>query len=344
MNVSRLRVSRAGLEVGLRVAREGGRKAPELVTALNALLGSALKTLSAAEIESLAAAAVEHGDPDHGEMVYRKKELACTTCHALAGMGGKVGPDLSSIGASAPIDYIAESLYNPNAKVKENYHSVILVTADGRQIAGIESAESSAEERVLRDASNQLIRVPRDEIEDELSGPSLMPAGLVERLAKQDQLDLVRFLSLLGKPGEFDTSQRNFARRFEILAGTHRLEQQGIEAILKDQSMDWQPLLARVSGKLDKQMLMQETRQPKNISLVNIYLRTKVDADAEQNTTILAQGVTAAWIDSEPAPVDTGKVTAQLKPGRHELVLRLDARQLPEAVRVSSQDVTFVDD
>ena len=48
------------------------------------------------------------------------------------GAGGKIGPDLTSIGASAPPDYLVESLLYPNAKIKEGYHSVLIATKDGK--------------------------------------------------------------------------------------------------------------------------------------------------------------------------------------------------------------------
>ena len=46
------------------------------------------------------------GDPSRGEEIYRRAQLGCVTCHAIGGAGGKVGPELTSLGASAPLDYI----------------------------------------------------------------------------------------------------------------------------------------------------------------------------------------------------------------------------------------------
>jgi HEAT repeat protein/cytochrome c551/c552 len=109
--------------VGMRVAREGGRSDLELVSALIAASGIATDGRAASEqlIRDLAARAATGGDPARGEMIYRRTELACMTCHAIGGAGGRVGPDLTSIGASAPGDYLVESLLLPNAKIKEGY-------------------------------------------------------------------------------------------------------------------------------------------------------------------------------------------------------------------------------
>ena len=52
------------------------------------------------------------GNAARGEAVYRKPALACMTCHAIGGAGGVVGPDLVSIGASAPVDYLIDSIFD----------------------------------------------------------------------------------------------------------------------------------------------------------------------------------------------------------------------------------------
>ena len=61
---------------------------------------------------------MKEGDPFSGEKVYRRQALACTVCHAIGGAGGKVGPDFTSIGASAQPDYLIESILYPNRKIK----------------------------------------------------------------------------------------------------------------------------------------------------------------------------------------------------------------------------------
>ena len=60
---------------------------------------------------------LKRGDPTRGEAVFRRKDLACFKCHAIAGAGGQVGPDLASVGASAPVDYLIDSLLQPNKAI-----------------------------------------------------------------------------------------------------------------------------------------------------------------------------------------------------------------------------------
>ncbi|HAM70202.1 MAG TPA: hypothetical protein DCM86_00980, partial [Verrucomicrobiales bacterium] len=72
-------------KAGLRAARESGRNEPDLVLALTrgADLAEGEATLSDAELKELATVVLRQGDPRKGEEVYRRQQLACTTCHSM---------------------------------------------------------------------------------------------------------------------------------------------------------------------------------------------------------------------------------------------------------------------
>ena len=81
------------------------------------------------------------GEPVRGEAVFRRKDLNCLKCHAIAGAGGQVGPGLESIGASAQPDYLVDSLLEPGKAVKENYHALTVATSEGKIYTGISAVE-----------------------------------------------------------------------------------------------------------------------------------------------------------------------------------------------------------
>src|SRR5262249_11298051 len=112
-------------KVGVRTVRSSGRAASDLLDALTKAGGLTfgVRKLNAKEMQEMVADVTRLGDPARGEAVYRRKDQLCMKCHAIAGAGGQVGPDLSSIGGSAPVDYLIESLLEPNKAVKENYHA-----------------------------------------------------------------------------------------------------------------------------------------------------------------------------------------------------------------------------
>ena len=221
-------------KAGLRAAREGGRNEPDLILAITR--GSGLDegevSLTAAELKQLVNDVAAKGDPRRGEVVYRMKELSCVACHAIGGSGGKVGPDMTSIGASAPVDYLIESVWFPNKKIKEGYHAVMVETKDGEEYSGVLVRESN-ELVVLRDAVGKEISIAKNNISDRRIGTlSLMPAGLLDGLNAQDRIDLFRFLSELGKPGPFDATKSSIARTWRARYGQHTDEQSPEEKLV----------------------------------------------------------------------------------------------------------------
>ena len=119
----------------------------------------------------------KNGNPVEGELVYRRAALTCTVCHAIGGAGGKVGPDLGTIGASAPLDYIIESTVNPAAKVKEGFHAIAVTTKDGKTLSGTIAKETDTQ-IVLRDLTGADQTVEKSNVNERTNIGSLMPAGL----------------------------------------------------------------------------------------------------------------------------------------------------------------------
>ncbi|HTU89578.1 MAG TPA: PVC-type heme-binding CxxCH protein, partial [Gemmataceae bacterium] len=124
--------------IGVRAVRSSGRPDAGLAEALTKAgkLTFGARSLSPKELQTMVADVAQRGDPKRGELVFRRKDQVCFKCHAIGGAGGQVGPDLSSIGGSAQVDYLIESLLQPNKAVKENYHAMLVTTMKGQQFTG----------------------------------------------------------------------------------------------------------------------------------------------------------------------------------------------------------------
>ncbi|RMG41707.1 MAG: sorbosone dehydrogenase [Planctomycetota bacterium] len=215
--------------------------------------------LTPRELRRLAFEVRRYGNPARGEMIFRREKLACLKCHAIAGAGGQVGPDLLSIGASAPVDYIIESLLNPSKKIKEGYHTTTIATTDGQVINGRVIRKTDTEV-VLRDQNDNEIRVPRDQIEAEQVNPkSLMPDRLTADLTHDEFIDLVAFLSSLGKSGSgFVVPNERYVRRWEYCdhnaAVNDAIRHHGPDYPARpDAKLPWRPVYAKVNGELPLQ-------------------------------------------------------------------------------------------
>jgi putative heme-binding domain-containing protein len=330
---------------GLTAARDAGRNEPELITVISPYANVTKKAQEltpdrVAELIDL----VEHdGQPARGEAVYSREDMQCMTCHAIGGVGGKVGPDMTSLGASAPIDYLIESIYKPNAKIKENYHSVNILTVDGLVLTGI-IVGSENNEVILRDARNKLVRIPKDDIEFQKPGKSLMPEGLVDRLTQQEQVDLIKFLTQLGRPGNYDASKGGVARVYEVFTGTQRADDGNIQELMSETQADqWVPFLSRVNGSVAGVQLARKAKVDRAKESVGVYLKTDIEVVTDGDVTLSANGADAAdlWVDAMPIEGDTN-FTTELTAGKHTVVIRLDGKKLPASFRFVSRDVTFL--
>lgn len=169
------------------------------------------------EMAALVAKVKSSGDPGRGEAVYRRQQLLCQTCHAIGGAGGTLGPDLVSIGASAPVDYLIESLLEPSKKVKEGYHMVVVTTKEGQIVSG-GLVQDGQDEVVIRDPANQLHKVPKAKIASRQMGTvSMMPPGLTASLREDEFVDLVRFLSELGREGDYKIKPNRYVRTWKTM-------------------------------------------------------------------------------------------------------------------------------
>ena len=303
-----------------------GRNDAELSAALAAAAGIAMqdKPLSPAEIEKLSAAVMTEGDAARGELVFRRDDLSCLKCHAISGAGGDIGPDLSGIGPSNPIDHLVTSIVDPDAAVKEQFATQNIVTAEGIVVTGI-VANETADAITLRTAEGIDRVIPKADIIDHQAGGSLMPKGLVKFMTRGELLDLVRFLSQLGKPGTpYKLRSKPSIQRWRILVhppaalrGTIPSDTEFAKALPPLTAPNWEAFYSRVNGSLHASDL--GTKQP-------VYLLAHVNVEKGGPVGIRFNDTTGLnlWINGEHIDeLDRRTVTA-LGEGRHAIVLRID--------------------
>jgi putative heme-binding domain-containing protein len=157
-------------------------------------------------VSSTTAAAKQRGVAERGVAVFAAAKFACLSCHKVGTHGGSVGPDLTAIGKDRTPAQIVESVFWPKREVKPEYEAVAVLTTDGRQVQGYKQ-ETVGPHLVLRDpADGKITEIARDQIEEESLRGTLMPDGLAEAMSQQEQLDLIRFLSELGRDGSVSPS------------------------------------------------------------------------------------------------------------------------------------------
>lgn len=196
------------------------------------------------------------GDPFRGQRIYRRTELQCVVCHAIGGAGGVIGPDLISLGASAPVDYIIESMLEPSAVIKEGYHMTVVTTDGGEVFAGGLVLDGD-QEVVIRDAAGVEHTIPTARVTSKTISPvSMMPPGLTNNLREDEFIDLIRFMAELGKDGDFNIGREPVVRSWRKLfavdpAQVETVRHGGLDFLetARDR-FTWAPITSLVSGNL----------------------------------------------------------------------------------------------
>jgi putative membrane-bound dehydrogenase-like protein len=137
------------------------------------------------------------GNPERGREVFFGSKVACGSCHSIGNDGGRVGPDLTKIGAVRSGRDILESILLPSASFAQGYDNYRITTKDAEEISGI-IAQQSPDAVVLRAASGAEVQVPRSGIQEiRRSTISVMPEGLEQGMTQDEFRNLLAFLQSL---------------------------------------------------------------------------------------------------------------------------------------------------
>lgn len=304
--------------VGLRALDELAIQESPLHPIFREALGSMKKwgELEPAEVQKLTADVIRLGNPTRGQEIYHREELACNSCHAIGGAGGLVGPDFSSLGASAPLDYLVESVLFPARKVKENYHSVQVITRRGQILTGIPIRDGD-DELVIRDADGLEQTISTTTILKRTTGGSIMPDGLLDGLERQELLDLISFLSRLGKVDRFSVGRTPLLRSWRI--------RQWSPGQPPPPEAPWKPAYSRVDGSLPLDPGAGTRVLARSQLEVTTAGRLKLRLNGQQGIRILGPGE-----GSRPV---TGDVELELETGVHTVELEIDLEKHEPVLR-----------
>jgi putative heme-binding domain-containing protein len=157
-----------------------------------------LRTLS-----SPGGAAPERGEAARGEQLFWARDRGnCGQCHMVGPRGGRIGPNLTRIGAARSASALEREIRTPAEVIPVGFETVTVVTKDGKKIRGARKNEDTFSVQIMT-ASEEILSFSKKEVEvvPELER-SLMPAYGPERLSDTDLADVVRYLrSLRGERG-----------------------------------------------------------------------------------------------------------------------------------------------
>jgi cytochrome c oxidase cbb3-type subunit III len=148
------------------------------------------------------------GNAAHGKELFYG-DANCSLCHMVEGKGGRVGPELTAVGGSRTRAAIIDSVRNPSRRLAwgltestkefpQEYETITVVTADGKEIKGVALNEDNFSVQMM-DSSEQIHLLQKDKLRSfKKSRESLMPPYKPDTLSDKDLEDIVAYLITVG--------------------------------------------------------------------------------------------------------------------------------------------------
>ncbi|MFL5243367.1 MAG: PVC-type heme-binding CxxCH protein [Gemmataceae bacterium] len=127
---------------------------------------------------------------------------SCVSCHKLGGVGIEFGPDLTKIDPKqhTPIE-ILHDIVEPSFRINEKYQTFSFELKSGKALSGIILEETPTTYKVIE---NPLLKaepvvLKKADVEEKKKLPtSIMPKGLLDKLTREEILDLVAYVQAGG--------------------------------------------------------------------------------------------------------------------------------------------------
>jgi cytochrome c oxidase cbb3-type subunit 3 len=148
------------------------------------------------------------GDAAHGKALFYG-DGNCSMCHMVEGKGGRMGPDLTGVGGSRTREAMIESIRDPSRRLAwglteatkefpQEYESVTVVTADGKQLTGVILNEDGFSVQMM-DSGEHIHLLQKDKLKSfQKSRESAMPKYNPDVLSDTEVEDIVAFLATVG--------------------------------------------------------------------------------------------------------------------------------------------------
>jgi cytochrome c oxidase cbb3-type subunit 3 len=155
-------------------------------------------------IRSVEKKATVTGDVAKGDALFHGAP-GCARCHMVNGKGGRLGPELTSIGAARSLDSLVESVRNPSRRLAwgliestkefpQEYLSVNVETLDGQKYSGVVLNEDNFSLQMM-DMGQQIHVFEKDKLKTcAISRESRMPAYDAQTLSDKELDDIVAYL------------------------------------------------------------------------------------------------------------------------------------------------------
>jgi putative heme-binding domain-containing protein len=129
---------------------------------------------------------------------------SCVSCHKLNGVGLEIGPDLAKLEPKlqTPTEVLRE-LIDPSQRINEKFQTQVFGTHAGKVITGLVTEETPDTVKVVENPlvkADPILLKKSDIAERAKSATSIMPKGLLDKLTREEILDLIAYVVAAGDP------------------------------------------------------------------------------------------------------------------------------------------------
>ena len=144
------------------------------------------------------------GSAAHGKELFYG-DANCSSCHMVAGKGGRVGPDLTAVGSARTVESLVESVRSPSQRLAwgltestkefaQEYETVTVVTPEGQEVKGVTLNEDQFSLQMM-DTAERIHLFEKDKLRSiQKSRKSIMPSYDPTILSDHDLDDIVAYL------------------------------------------------------------------------------------------------------------------------------------------------------
>jgi putative heme-binding domain-containing protein len=167
---------------------------------------------SGSKVEGAAPAAGASGGLPAGDAVSGKdlfydltSQRSCHGCHAINGVGGKVGPDLGATAAAKSDADLLSAILKPHKVTGTRYATVTIVLANGDKITGVKKEDGPDTVRVYDTTVLPAVLrtvLKSDIVATETSEESVMPRNYESVYTQKQLADIIAFIK--SSPGKGD--------------------------------------------------------------------------------------------------------------------------------------------
>ncbi len=148
-------------------------------------------------------AELESAVPDaaHGRSFANGKQMFivanCIACHKVNGVGQEIGPDLTKLDAKITPAETLRDIIEPSWRINEKFQTFAFELKSGKSVTGLILEETPSRVKIIENplAKAEPMNLDKSQIASREKSPnSMMPKGLLDKLTREEILDLLAYV------------------------------------------------------------------------------------------------------------------------------------------------------